>query len=282
VQGAALLNSGDFNVAWSNITVTGAGSAQCGSAVWFENQGNLSVNGMSVSNENPGSGAGCLANGAFGFELIGSANSTIINLTVDAAGAFGRPFKTGAARWNTFNSLTVKNGVQAYNGISLEYYSSHNTFNSCVVTNNGAGTGTATGNAGINTFGNFNQYNTFNNCTVTGNGNVQLLINNFDALRLGQDIGNEIIGGTYTGSNTVEAVIEINGSNASVASATISGPGAQALHLGSTNACVNNNIFGAGTGLGQGILSNSSTNIGSSNTMNGYSSNLTAGTCTVP
>ena len=120
------------------------------------------------------------------------------------------------------------------------------------------------------------------NCTVTGNGNVQLLINNYDTLRLGQDIGNKIIGGTYTGSNTVQPVIDINGSNASVTSATISGPGAQGLHPGSTNACVNNNIFGGGTGLRAGILSTSSTNIGSSNIMNGYSSNLTAGTCTAP
>src|SRR5437867_10074961 len=76
VQGAALLNRGDFNVAWSNITVTGAGSAQCGSAVWFENQGNLSVNGMSIHNLNSVS-TNCLANRACGFELIQSANSTI-------------------------------------------------------------------------------------------------------------------------------------------------------------------------------------------------------------
>src|SRR5437879_5367285 len=135
VQGAAILTRGNFNVAWSNITVTGAGSAQCGDAVWFENQGNLSVNGMSISNENPGTGSGCLANGAFGFQLTASAKAKITNLTVDAAGAYGRPFKMTASRWNTFNSLTVKNGVQAYNGISIEYYSSHNTFNNCIVTN---------------------------------------------------------------------------------------------------------------------------------------------------
>src|SRR2546426_994151 len=282
VQGAAILNRGDFNVAWSNITVTGAGSAQCGDAVWFENQGNLSVNGMSISNENPGTGTGCLANGAFGFGLIDSANSTITNLTVDAAGAYGRPFKTTASRWNTFNSLTVKNGVQAYNGISLEYYSSHNTFNNCVVTNNGAGTGTGSGNAGINSFGNFNQYNAFNQCTVTGNGNVQVLINNYDALRLGQDTNVTINGGTYTGTNTVEPVIYITGSNAYVTSTGINGQGAQGLYLGSTNACVNINILGAGTGLSAGISSASSTNIGSGNILNGYSSNLNPGTCTTP
>src|SRR5947208_14661600 len=282
VQGAAILSRGNFNVAWSNITVTGAGSAQCGDAVWFENQGNLSVSGMSISNENPGTGSGCLANGAFGFGMIASANSTIINLTVDAAGAFGRPFKTTAARWNTFNSLTVKNGVQAYNGISLEYYSSHNTYNSCVVTNNGAGTGTATGNAGINTFGNFNQYNAFNNCTVSGNGNVQVLINNYDAIRLGMDTHNTINGGTYTGSNTVEPVLYLADPYAYITSAYINGPGAQGLYLGSTNACVNYNVFGGGTGLGGGIASSSSSNVGSGDILNGNSSNLTAATCTGP
>ncbi len=282
VQGAALLNRGGFNVAWSNITVTAAGSAQCGSAAWFEAQGNLAVNGMSIAQENAGTGSGCLANGAFGFELIQSANGTITNLTVDASGAYGRPFKTTAARWNTFNGLTVKNGAAANNGVSLEYYSSHNTYNTCVVTNNGAGTGTATGNAGINTFGNFNQYNSFKNCTVSGNGNVQFLINNYDALRLGQDIGNTISGGTYTGSNTVEPVIYVIGSNTYLTSVYINGPGSHGMYLSSTNACVNFNVFGGGTSLGAGIYSSSSTNIGSSNVMNGTSSNLTAGTCTGP
>jgi hypothetical protein len=270
-------------VAWSNITVTGAGSAWCGDAVSFEYQGNLSVNGISISNENPGAtNAGCLGNGAFGFGLAASAGSTITNLTVDAAGAYGRPFKTTAARWNTFNSLTVKNGVQANNGISLEYYSSHNTFNGCVVTNNGVGTGTGTGNAGINSFGNFNQFNTFNNCTVTGNGNVQFLVNNFDALRLGADSNTTINSGTYTGTDTLQPVIAIIGSDAYVTSANINGQGTQGLYLGSTNACVNNNIFGSETGLSAGILSNSGTNRGAGNILNGRSSNLTPGTCTAP
>jgi len=74
-------------------------------------------------------------------------------------------------------------------------------------------------------------------------------------------------------------VIYITGSNANVTSATINGPGAQGLYLGSTNACVNYNIFGVGTGLSVGIFSSSSTNIGSFNVMNGFSSNLTPGTC---
>jgi hypothetical protein len=278
VQGPAIITYGNFNVAWSNIRVTGAGSGQYGSAVLYGYQGNLSVNGMSISNVNPG------ATGAGGLGLFASANSTITGLTVDAAGAYGRPFKTIAARWNTFNSLAVKNGVRVNNGISLEYYSSHNTFNGCVVTNNGVGTGTGTGNAGITSFGNFNQHNTFNNCTVTGNGNVQVLISEFDALRLAQDSYVTINGGTFTGTNTVEPVVYIYGSNAYVNSATINGQGAVGLYLGSTNACVNNNTFGAGTGSGLGmyIRSDSATNIGSGNVSNGYSSNLTPGTCTAP
>jgi hypothetical protein len=282
VQGAALLNRGDFNVAWSNITVTGAGSAQCASAVWFEKQGNLSVNGMSISNENPGaSGTGCLYNGAFGFELQASANGTIANLTVDASGAYGRPFKTSAARYNTFNSTTVKNGVQAYNGISVEYYSSHNTFNNCVVTNNGAGTGTGTGNAGINSFGNFNQYNTFNNCTVTGNGNIQFYVSSYDALRLGQDSNVTVNGGTYTGTASGGPAIEVEGASVYIKGATISGPGSSGIDFSSygTNGCINNNTFISGTGLSAAINSSGSGNMGSGNILNGLTSNLTAGTC---
>ena len=282
VGNSALLNRGGFNVAWSNITVTGAGSSECGSAAWFEAQGNLSVNGMSITKLNPGAPyTGCLYSGAFGFELVQSANSTITNLSVDATGAYGRPFKTTAARWNTFNSAVVKNGASDKNG-SLEYYSSHNTFNNCVVTNNGPGTRTGTGNAGINTYGNFNQYNTFKNCTVTGNGNIQVLMSNFDALRLGQDIGNKIIGGTYTGSNPVQPVIAVYGTGTYIMSATINGPGSEGIYVESTNACVKDNTFNVGTSLGVGIWSTSSSNLGSGNVLNGLGSNLKAGTCTGP
>ena len=284
VQGAAILDEGSFNVSWGAITVTGAGSAQCASSVWFQNLGNLSVNGISVSNENPGApGTGCLYNGAFGFELIGSANNTITNLTVDAAGAYGRPFKTTAARWNTFNSLTVKNGVASMNGLALEYYSSHNTYNSCVVTNNGTGTGTGTGNAGINIFGNYNQFNTFNNCTVTGNGNIQFMDDHWwGASNVNGDDSNVIIGGTYgNNDNSVEPAILIGETNFSMSGATVRGPGPEGLYLSplDTNACVNNNTFVGGTGLGSAISANGAGDMGSGNVLNGLSSNLAAGTC---
>jgi hypothetical protein len=285
VQGSALLNRGDFNVAWSNITVTGAGSEQCGSSVWFENQGNLSVNGMTISNENPGApGTGCLGNGAFGFGLIGSANATLTNLTVDAAGAYGRPFKTTASRWNTLNSVTVKNGVSADNGMTLNYYSSDNTFNYCTVTNNGAGTGTGTGNAGINTFGNFNQYNTFNRCKVSGNGNLQFYISGFDALRLAQDSHNTVRGGSFRGLSSSEAVMLIEGDGTFITGATISGPGSQGIYLDTqaSNACVNNNTFTVDSGLSTAISANSNGDLGLGNILNGLASNLTDGICAPP
>jgi len=254
-QGSAFISSVSFNLAVNNLTVTNSGSAACGNAVIFLLLGNLTVNTMSISSLNAGApGSGCLNNGAFGFGLVGAANSRLTGVTVDSAGTGGgRPFKLTSARYNTFNSLTVKNGCCAYNGLSLEYYSSHNTFNSCVVTNNG-GTGTGNGNAGINSFGNFNQYNVFNNCTVTGNGNVQIMINNFDALRLGQD------------------------TNATINGTTVGGPG-MGLLINASNACINNNKFVAGSGLISGISVMNSTNIGSGNVLNGYSSNLLSGTC---
>lgn len=162
--------------------------------------------------------------------------------------------KITAARWSAYNSLTVQNGCCAFNGLSLEYYSSHNTFNSCVITNNGGG-GTGNGNAGINSFGSFNQYNAFNNCTLTGNGNVQILINNFDALRLGADSNDTFEGTTIGGAGTIGLLIQ------------------------ASNACVNNNTLLAGSGLSTGISVMNSTNVGSGNELNGYSSNLPAGTC---
>jgi hypothetical protein len=278
VHGAALLSVGDFNDGWSNITVTGAGSEECGSAAWFQAQGNLSISGLSISGLNQAS-SNCLGDGAFGFEMIQSANGTLNNVTVNAAGSQGRPYKTTASRYNTINSLSVQNGAGAFNGVSLEYYSSRNTYNNCMVTNNGAGMGTSNGNAGINTFGNFNQYNSFNNCTVTGNGNVQLLINNADALHLGMDTGNSINGGTYAGTNTSEAVITVNGANTYIASTQINGPGTAGIQLNSTNDCTNNNVF---SNLSMGIISSGGNNLGSGNVWNGGGSNLATGTCTGP
>jgi len=219
-----LYGNSDFNLAWNNVTVSGAGNLN-GTAMNLWVQGNPSVNGASISNLNPGSGPS-----PSDLRFPAQRNGTFTNITVDASGAYGRPVKVHASRYNTFNSLTSKNGAADYNGIALNYYSSHNTFNGCVVMNNGTA-GTGTGNAGINTFGNFNQYNSFQNCTVSGNGNVQFYISGFDALGLAQDSHNTVSGGTFTGSNGSEAVMDIQGDATLITGATINGPGRQGIYL---------------------------------------------------
>jgi hypothetical protein len=257
--------------------VSGAGDRN-GTAMNLWVQGNPSVNGASISNLNPGSGPA-----AFGFETSGAANGTFTNITVDARGAYGRPVKVHASRYNTFNSLTSRNGAADYNGIALNYYSSHNTFHNCVVMNNGTA-GTGTGNAGINSFGNFNQYNTFHNCTVSGNGNVQFYISAFDALRLAQDSHDTVNGGTFTGSNGSVPVMIIQADSTFITGATINGPGPQGTYLDTqaSNACVNNNTFTLGSGLAAAISANGRGDLGLGNILNSLLSNLPLGLCGPP
>ncbi len=273
----ALYGNSDFNLAWNNVTVSGAGNRD-GAAMSLWVQGNPSVTGAAVANLNPGPGPA-----AFGFETSGVANGTFSDISVDASGAYGRPVKIHASRYNIFNSLTSKKGAADYNGVVLHYYSSHNTFNNCVVMNNGT-SGTGTGNAGINSFGNFNQYNSFNNCTVSGNGNIQFYVSGFDALRLAQDTHNTVNGCTFTGSNSSEAVLLIEGDGTYITGITVNGPGAQGIYLDSqaSNACVNNSTFTLGSGLGTAISVNSSGDLGLGNILNLFGSDLTAGTCGPP
>src|SRR5690242_635082 len=304
VQGAAVMGGGDFNVVWRNITITGAGSADCGAAAAFEQQGNLSLNGISISQENqqgPSGGGTCFVSaGAFGFALAGSANSTIANLTVDAAGAKGRPFKFTAGRWNVLNSLTVQNGSSVDdNGITLQYYSSHNTFNDCAVTQNGIPGDSGT--AGINLFGNYNQFNIFENCTVSGNAGVQFADTYFDRLQQGTDSHNAVVGGSYTGTNGAGSVINLEAPYDSVSGVTISGPapvGYSGLEMdgpnglgapGGTSVCVNNNVFLPGNPpLTYAISSYNSdhSDVGSGNQLgslnNNPNGNFTPGTCAAP
>jgi hypothetical protein len=255
-----------FNLSLNNVTISNISRFE---GAGFFMEGNLSLTNVSISSI-----------GNTTAQISAAGNTTVNGLTLDATGETGRAFKFTAVRYGTFNGVTVKNDPTNNNGWSFEYYSSHNTINNCVVTNNGGG-GTGTGNGGINSFGNFNQYNTFNNCTVSGNGNIQFFIGAFDALRLGQDSHVTINGGTFTGTNSVESVIDLEGANPTVTNATIKGPGAQGILLvaNAANGCISNNTFMSGTGLGGAINSNSSSNIGSGNILNGLSSNLTAGTC---
>ena len=248
----------------NNVTLTSSSVnlAQLG----IYEHGNLSINGMTISG----------ARGGAAFFSSG-ANDSVMNLTVDATGGQGRPFKMTAVRYSTFGSVTVKNGTGNFNGISLEYYSSHNKFDNCTATSNGSGQG----NAGINLFGNYNQYNTFNNCTVSGNGNIQFLVNSSDALHLARDLYNTVSGGSFTGVSDGESVMYIEGGGAYIHDATVNGPvgsGWSGINLGNyaTYGCVNNNTF-VGSFPNGVINASAYHDLGSGNNPN--NGNLTPGTC---
>ena len=238
--GSAFIHTADYGDTFTNLTITGAGSENCGAALQGYANSNLTLNTISLSSLNPSTNLGpCLADGAFGLEEVAMVNSVTTGVTVNSSGTGGgRPMKITASRWNTNNSLTVENGVGAFNGLSFEYYSSHNLLNACTMTGNAGGSG----NAGINLFGSFNQYNTLYNCTVTGNGNVQLYDSCEDISNLGEDSNNSVLGGTYTGTSGSEPPILIQGANWYIAGATINGPGDfGALYLGGANSCSGTN-----------------------------------------
>jgi hypothetical protein len=254
--GAALLLEFDYNLTISNVTITGAGSEGCQAAMESFGISNVTMNTVSLSSLNPSTGGTCIGDGAFGIEESGMVNSAVTNLTVNSASAGGRPMKLTASRWNTYSNLVVENGANTagFNGLSLEYYSGHNLFNGGSILNNAGASGS--GSAGINSFGNFNQYNTFYNMTITGNGNVQFYNSGFDDLQLAQDWYESLYGNTLGGSGTIGI-----------------------LWYGS-NGCILNNTLNAGmTGGGISVRSPSTGTVGTGNTLNGNSSNLTAGAC---
>jgi hypothetical protein len=281
VAWSAIASINGYNNSYANITITHAGTNNGGSiggsAVSLQQQGNLNVNGVSISNMNVG---------AFGFIPFREANGTFSNISVDATGTgSGRPFKTNSSAHNTFNNISVNRSEAAYyQGITLEYFSHHNVWNACKVTNNVG----SPNNSGIALYGDVsngnnqgsNHYNTFNNCTVTGNSGYAIWVSD-------NNNNTEINGGTYTGV-AGQYVIAFDDSspcctnNAYIHNATIDGPGSIGVFIenSSKNACINNNTFGSG--LSSGIYVTDPSDMGTGNTMNGMSSNLTAGTCGPP
>jgi len=269
-----------FGVTFTNVNLTGIGhnsnSAFCTefNSVY---SGNMTVDGMSMTN---GNGAGG-STGLFGFASAEGAAGTFSNVTVDASGnGVGRPFKLEDCRYCTFNNITVKNQPSVAvgdNGITLEYFTAHSVFNTCNVSSIAGDTSYA-----INLYGDDNgqnegnvSYNTFNNCTasVTSPATYTFGVGT-------DDVGNVINGGTFTGISGQNVIYtNVSTNNFTVTGATISGPSNYGVVISGEAACINNNIFTAGSGLGGAINVADSTSIGIGNTLNGYSSNLTAGTC---
>jgi hypothetical protein len=224
------------------------------------------VNGLTISSLN---------NTGFGFGVHTGANGTFTNVTVDKAGSgTGRPCKIHASSYNTFNSLTCKNGpTGGYNGLDINYYSSHNTFNNCVVTNNSG--------HGIAGFGNYNAFNKFVNCTVKGNTGNQL-DQGKSALGFYNDANWEISGGTYTGASTSLNMWQINGINAYVHNVSLVGPGNVGIEIANSgnNGCYNSNSFSGTLTAGYDIDNNGTGNLFNSNTTpDGTTPSLPTGAC---
>jgi len=279
VAWSAVAGWNGYNNSYSNITVTHAGQISGGNfggdAVTFTQQGNLSINGMSLTNLN---------SPAFGFGILRTSNSTLSNILVDGTGTgSGRMFKTNSAAHNTFNSIsTNRDEGSYYQGVTIEYFSHHNVWNNCKVTNNINYNNSGVAMYGDQANGNHeggNHYNTFNNCTVTGNAGyaVWVLDNNNNI---------EINGGTYSGlAGSYVLAFGDSGpccnNNVYIHNVTINGPGSTGILIanGSANACINSNTFGPG--LTAAINVTASSDIGSGNVLNGLSSNLTPGTCSL-
>lgn len=263
-----VLASVSYGLTMNSVTVT-SGTVQNFSLGIYQ-YGNVSMNGVTLSG----------SRGSSGFMSSG-ANSTILGLSIDGAGmtSGSRLFKLTATKYSVFNNLTVTNGQSNFNGMSAEYYSAHNAFVNCSVTNNPGSNGG--GGAGVNSFGNYNQYNTYSNCTISGNGNVGLYVSNSDALGQANDSFTTVNGGTLTGLTGVSnAVLLIFGASPYVTGALFNGPAPDGITMGSptANGCINSNTFNSS--LTAAISSNSSSNVGTGNTLNGKSSNLQAGSCT--
>jgi len=231
-----------FGLTVTNVTIT---SGTASRAQWGMYQaGSPTINGLTVSG--PSGGA------AF-FSSVGAASVT--NMTVDDNGStVGRPFKTTSTRYSIFTNLTERNGAAAFNGVSIEYYTGHTTLSNCSVTNNAAGPGS--GGAGLNSFGDHNDFNTYSGCTFSGNGNVEVFISNATGAF---DTNNTLTGNTISGN--------------------VGGQSPIGILLYGANHCINNNIFTSSTGLSSAISVNSTNTLGAGNTLNGFSSNLTSGTC---
>jgi hypothetical protein len=258
-----LLSYWSYNLAWNGVAVQSSGNGNS-DAFQLWGQGKASINGLTISNLN---------SNAFGMGLSTVADSTFTNVTIDGTGTTsGRPLKLLATSYSTFNSTTVKNGgAGGYNGISLEYYSSHNTFNSCSVTNN-SGTG-------ILGFGNYDQYNKFVNCTVNGNTGWQLG-QGASALGTYMDGYWEISGGAYTGASS-NAVLQLDGFNNYIHNVSINGPGEPGIYAYGNNNCINSNTFG-GTFSPYAIYFGGSGNIANGNSTGSgliYPNPLPSGTC---
>jgi pectate lyase-like protein len=272
--GAGIFARDGFGNSFQQITSTAVGSGSgppLGSGFQLVEQGQVTVNTYSLTSLN---------SSAFGMAVATVSDSTFSGVTVDKGGVgTGRAVKTIATTATTWNSLTVKGAPAGYNGLDIEYYTSHNTFNNCDIEGNNT--------EGVDTFGNFNQYNTFNNCTMKGNSMVQFY-QGASALGNHRDDYTTISGGTIIGQHdTTDGALIVNSPNSMVTGVNFPANTSGQAHVGAwafgSNGCYSNNTFGSGAyASGMDIYvdpSAGSGNMGSGNTAPSGITGLGNGTC---
>ncbi len=251
-----------YNASLQNVRVSASGADGGWAAIEFKIGGHSQVDGVVLTNMRARS---------WPFFLGGSADNTVTNLEVQGGNVVtSRLFNLGAISYSTFDSINVHDSGpdNIDNGVSLQYYAQHLTFNSCRVVNTGS-------SGGIIGFGNDNSFNTFNNCTATGSKGWQIANAGLN------DTNWTISGGTYANSIGGNDIIHLSGNSGHyIHDASIAGPGNTGINLNTaTNSCSDNNSFVGGSGLSAGIFTSSSTVVGAGNILNGFSTNLTEGAC---
>ena len=251
-----------YNLALNTILIQDAGTNGGQGAFNAKNEGHTMINGMTFNS---------MRHDSWPFFMGGGADNTVADVEVDGGSIVDtRLFNLGAISYSTFNSINVHDAASGNidNGVSMQYYAQHLTFNSCRVVN----TGTSGGLIG---FGNDNSFNTFNDCTATGSKGWQIANAGLN------DTNWTISGGTYANSIGGNDIIHLSGNSGHyVHDTSVSGPGNIGINLNTAKgSCSNNNTFVGGSGLSGGILTSSTTVVGSGNVLNNFSSNLTPGTC---
>ena len=208
------------------------------------------------------------------FFIGGGADNIVSNVEVDGGGIVtSRMFNLGAISYSTFTGLNVHDASTSSidNNVSIQYYAQYLTFINSQSTVGGT-------TAGWMGFGNDNTFNTWINSGASGNTGWAMSVGRAPS----DDTNWTIDGGTWSGlASPGNDVFNFINSNHFIENATISGPGGWGINFNTvTNSCINGNTFAGSSGLASGGIYKSTSSVtGSGNTMNGNSSNLTAGTC---
>lgn len=217
-----------FGNSFASLTATTCGSSSQG-CIDVRVQNRASWNTISVTGHGGSSG--------FGFSPYENSDSAFSGITVNLSSqTSGRALKAVANAHNNWNSVNVTGATGGSNGISLEYYSHHNTFTNCTVV----------GEHAVATFGNFNDHNSFTNCTVTPRTGSKAFSQSQSFLSNTKDDFTTISGGTWTGV-AGQPVFQMNSNNLSIIGVAVHGPAANGVVIGGfapiNNTCMNGTAF---------------------------------------